>query len=75
MKGLLPQKVASLIIDAQRRDYENRSIPSYWLPISKILRYVNNANKNLIIVYTRTHTRTHIHTHNKMYFQIFNNKT
>lgn len=31
-----PQKAASLIIDAQRRNYRNRSIPSFWLPLVKI---------------------------------------
>jgi len=39
MKGLLPQEAASLIIDAQRKNYENGSIPSFWLPILKIIRY------------------------------------
>jgi len=29
MKGLLPQEAASLIIDAQRKNYENKSIPSF----------------------------------------------
>jgi len=41
MGELPPQKVASSIIDAQRQNYENRSIPSYWLPVSKLLRCVN----------------------------------
>ncbi|XP_011692756.1 PREDICTED: uncharacterized protein LOC105452902 [Wasmannia auropunctata] len=38
MGGHSPQKVASIIIDAQRRNYENTSIPSYWLPITKIVK-------------------------------------
>ncbi|XP_039307648.1 17-beta-hydroxysteroid dehydrogenase 13 [Solenopsis invicta] len=33
-----PRKVASLIIDAQRRNYENKSLPWFWLPIMKIGR-------------------------------------
>ncbi|XP_018400715.1 PREDICTED: short-chain dehydrogenase/reductase family 16C member 6-like [Cyphomyrmex costatus] len=37
---LSPQEVASSIINAQRQNYENKSIPSYWLSISKIGRYV-----------------------------------
>lgn len=52
MGALLPQEAASLIIDAQRRNYENKSIPSYFLPILKILRYVNYVNKNTIIIHT-----------------------
>jgi len=55
MGELSPQKTASLIIDAQRRNYKNKSIPSYWLPISKIAGYVNHVSKNLIIMYTHTH--------------------
>ncbi|XP_011692757.1 PREDICTED: short-chain dehydrogenase/reductase family 16C member 6-like [Wasmannia auropunctata] len=43
MGELSPQEVASSIIDAQRRNYENQSIPSYWLFISKILRHLPNA--------------------------------
>jgi len=39
MGGILPRKAASLIIDAQRRNYRNKSIPSYWLPIGQILRH------------------------------------
>jgi len=50
MKGLLPEEAASLIIDAQRKNYENKSIPSFWLPLSKILRYVKRENENLIII-------------------------
>ncbi|KAG5318980.1 S16C6 reductase, partial [Pseudoatta argentina] len=40
IRELLPQEVASSIIDAQRRNYENKSISSYWLPISKVIRYM-----------------------------------
>ncbi|XP_011692668.1 PREDICTED: short-chain dehydrogenase/reductase family 16C member 6-like [Wasmannia auropunctata] len=36
MGELSPQEVASSIIDAQRRNYENKSIPSYWLFFFKI---------------------------------------
>ncbi|KYN50743.1 hypothetical protein ALC56_09481 [Trachymyrmex septentrionalis] len=43
MRELLPQKVASSIIDAQRRNYENKSISSYWLPILKIIRLLPDA--------------------------------
>ncbi|XP_039307649.1 17-beta-hydroxysteroid dehydrogenase 13 [Solenopsis invicta] len=38
IKELSPQKVALTIIDAQRGNYKNKSIPSYWLPMSKIRR-------------------------------------
>ncbi|XP_050452082.1 17-beta-hydroxysteroid dehydrogenase 13-like isoform X4 [Cataglyphis hispanica] len=34
--GLSPQKAASLIIDAQRQNFKERSIPSYWLPILQL---------------------------------------
>jgi len=44
MRGYLPQEVASIIIDAQRRNYENKTIPSYWQPVIKIIRYVNKYN-------------------------------
>lgn len=37
---VLPQEVASSIIKAQRRNYENQSVPSYWLPVSKLGKYV-----------------------------------
>lgn len=37
MKGLTPQKAASLIIDAQRQNFRERSIPSYWLPILRLI--------------------------------------
>ncbi|XP_071581731.1 17-beta-hydroxysteroid dehydrogenase 13-like [Temnothorax nylanderi] len=40
MGELLPQKAASSIIDAQRRNYRNKSIPSFWLPMSKIGRHL-----------------------------------
>jgi len=63
MGELSPHKTASLIIDAQRRNHENKSIPSYWLPISKITRYVNHVNKNLFIIY--------IHI---IYFKIYDNE-
>jgi len=54
MGALSPQKAASLIIDAQRQNHENKSIPSYWLSIYNIARYVNHVSKNLIIIYTHT---------------------
>jgi len=38
--GILPQKAASLIIDAQRRNYRNKSVPAYMLPIFCMLRYL-----------------------------------
>jgi len=53
VKGILPQEAASLIIDAQRKNYENTSIPSFFLPFFKIIRYVNRENKNLIIIYAQ----------------------
>lgn len=46
MGELEPQKAASSIIDAQRRNYKNKSIPSYYLPLYKIAKYVNYTDKN-----------------------------
>lgn len=40
MKGLTPQKAASLIIDAQRQNFRERSIPSYWLPILRLIGFL-----------------------------------
>ncbi|XP_071627291.1 short-chain dehydrogenase/reductase family 16C member 6-like isoform X2 [Temnothorax longispinosus] len=40
MRELQPQEAASSIIDAQRRNYRNKSIPSFWLPMSKIGRHL-----------------------------------
>lgn len=40
MRELTPQETASAIIDVQRRNHRNKGIPAYWLPGSKILRYV-----------------------------------
>ncbi|XP_025266701.1 short-chain dehydrogenase/reductase family 16C member 6-like [Camponotus floridanus] len=37
-KGLTPQDAASLIIDAQRQNVRERSIPSYWLLIIRLFR-------------------------------------
>jgi len=37
MNGLTPQNAASLIIDAQRQNLRERSIPSYWLPLLRSL--------------------------------------
>ncbi|XP_050452080.1 17-beta-hydroxysteroid dehydrogenase 13-like isoform X2 [Cataglyphis hispanica] len=36
MGGISPQKAASLIIDAQRQNFKERGIPSYWLPILQL---------------------------------------
>lgn len=38
MGSLTPQKAASLIIDAQRQNFQERSIPSHWLPMSYLIR-------------------------------------
>ncbi|XP_025264257.1 short-chain dehydrogenase/reductase family 16C member 6-like [Camponotus floridanus] len=38
INGLTPQKAASLIIDAQRQNFRERSIPSYWLLLVRLLR-------------------------------------
>lgn len=38
MGGISPQKAASLIIDAQRQNFQERSIPSGWLPILHLMR-------------------------------------
>ncbi|XP_011692662.1 PREDICTED: short-chain dehydrogenase/reductase family 16C member 6-like [Wasmannia auropunctata] len=40
MGGLSPQYVASAIIDAQRRNYKDRSIPFHYLFISNLIRYL-----------------------------------
>lgn len=45
IKGYLPHEIASVVIDAQRRNYENKSIPSHMLPVFNILRYENHVNK------------------------------
>lgn len=50
MGELLPQKAALSIIDAQRRNYKNKTIPSYYLSCFNIMRYVNYAKKNLITI-------------------------
>ncbi|GAB1864018.1 NADP-retinol dehydrogenase [Camponotus japonicus] len=39
-KGLTPQDAALLIIDAQRKNVRQRSIPSYWLPIMYLIRFL-----------------------------------
>ncbi|KYN07570.1 Short-chain dehydrogenase/reductase family 16C member 6 [Cyphomyrmex costatus] len=49
MEELLPQQVASSIIDAQRRNYKNKGIPPHWLLLLFLIRYVNCANKISII--------------------------
>ncbi|XP_025268731.1 short-chain dehydrogenase/reductase family 16C member 6-like [Camponotus floridanus] len=48
MKGLTPQEAASLIIDAQRQNFRERSIPSYWLSISRLLGLIPNKAFNCI---------------------------
>ncbi|XP_070168222.1 short-chain dehydrogenase/reductase family 16C member 6-like isoform X1 [Polyergus mexicanus] len=40
--GISPQKAASLIIDAQRQNFKERSIPSGWLPILYLKRILPN---------------------------------
>jgi all-trans-retinol dehydrogenase (NAD+) len=46
MEGIRPQKAASLIIDAQRQNCENKCIPSYWMPVFTILKLLSaNAAK------------------------------
>ncbi|GAB1867310.1 NADP-retinol dehydrogenase [Camponotus japonicus] len=42
MKGLTPQEAASLIIDAQRQNFRERSIPSFWLPILRLSGFLPN---------------------------------
>ncbi|GAB1865590.1 NADP-retinol dehydrogenase [Camponotus japonicus] len=48
MKELKPQKVASLTIDAQRKNLKERSIPSYWLPMLYLIRFLPNKAFNCI---------------------------
>ncbi|XP_011688627.1 PREDICTED: 17-beta-hydroxysteroid dehydrogenase 13-like, partial [Wasmannia auropunctata] len=49
MGGLLPQKVASTIIDVQRQNYENKSIPLFWLPLINVLRILPDKAIKCII--------------------------
>ncbi|GAB1865548.1 NADP-retinol dehydrogenase [Camponotus japonicus] len=48
MRELKPQKVASLTIDAQRKNLEERSIPSYWLPMLYLIRFLPKKAFNCI---------------------------
>ncbi|CAL1685261.1 unnamed protein product [Lasius platythorax] len=42
MKGIAPQKAAALMIDAQRQNLKETTIPSYWLPILYVARILPN---------------------------------
>ncbi|CAL1687950.1 unnamed protein product [Lasius platythorax] len=48
MGGLTPQEAATLIIDAQRQNFKERSIPSRWLPLLYALRILPNKVINCI---------------------------
>ncbi|XP_024878205.1 short-chain dehydrogenase/reductase family 16C member 6-like [Temnothorax curvispinosus] len=49
MNGHSPREAASLIIDAQRRNYENRTLPSYWLPLLNIKRTLPGKARKCIL--------------------------
>ncbi|GAB1864017.1 NADP-retinol dehydrogenase [Camponotus japonicus] len=49
MKGLTPHDAVLLIIDAQRKNVRQRSIPSYWLPIMYLIRLLPNKAISSII--------------------------
>lgn len=51
MREFTSQETASSIIDAQRRNYTNISIPTYWLRSFKVLRYINKIFTNTNIQY------------------------
>ncbi|XP_029166764.1 short-chain dehydrogenase/reductase family 16C member 6-like [Nylanderia fulva] len=42
MKGITPQKAAAIIINAQRRNLNESSVPSYWLPLLNAMRILPN---------------------------------
>ncbi|CAL1687949.1 unnamed protein product [Lasius platythorax] len=48
MEGIAPQKAAALIIDAQRQNLKETTIPSHWLPILYAARILPNKVVNCI---------------------------
>ncbi|XP_018354255.1 PREDICTED: short-chain dehydrogenase/reductase family 16C member 6-like [Trachymyrmex septentrionalis] len=48
IRELLPQEVALSIINAQRQNYKNQTIPSYYLFINEIIRLL----PNIVVTYT-----------------------
>ncbi|XP_071572813.1 short-chain dehydrogenase/reductase family 16C member 6-like [Temnothorax nylanderi] len=49
MSGHSPREAALLIIDAQRRNYENITLPPYWLPLCNMIRTLPGKARKCIL--------------------------